>query len=91
MHSSTSSYIALQNLYRGQYREDLGRFREILSGVLEKAEMTSDTIPEEEVDGFVKFTGGVGIITGTSLRNRKEIKGTLRETIGQCQTPATGR
>ena len=82
MHSSTTSYIALQNLYKAQHLADLAAYRSLLRKVLEKVGLSGDAIPEEEVEGFVKGSGGVSIINGSALRERKEIKGSLRELIG---------
>ncbi|WVQ97631.1 hypothetical protein IAU59_004745 [Kwoniella sp. CBS 9459] len=81
MHSSTTSYIALQNLYKAQYQTDLARFRELLSGVLAKIGLPEDSIPVEEVEGFVKNVGGVGIIKGRALRDSKEGKGAIESEV----------
>ncbi|WVR06064.1 hypothetical protein IAU60_003092 [Kwoniella sp. DSM 27419] len=75
MHSSTTSYVALQNLYKSQYRSDLSTFRGLLAEVLRQIGLPEDAIPDEEVEGFVKNVGGVGMIKGRPLRESKEGKG----------------
>ncbi|KAE8542925.1 hypothetical protein D1P53_000988 [Cryptococcus gattii VGV] len=77
MHSSTTSYVALQNMYKTQYRTDLKQFKYLLSEVLQNVGLPADTVPDEEVEGFVKNVGGVGIIKGTSLSGSKNIRGLL--------------
>jgi amyloid beta precursor protein binding protein 1 len=86
MHSSTTSYIALQNLYKAQAVEDGERFREILAGVLEKAGVEREGVTEEEIDGFVRNAGGVGIIKGRPLKDAKELKGLSAEVIGELRS-----
>ncbi|WVF70271.1 hypothetical protein IAT40_005060 [Kwoniella sp. CBS 6097] len=83
MHSSTTSYIALQNLYKAQYQADLARFRSLLSEVLGKIGLAEDSIPIEEVEGFVKNIGGVGIIRGRALRESKEGAGAIQTEIAE--------
>ncbi|KIR38806.1 amyloid beta protein binding protein 1 [Cryptococcus deuterogattii 99/473] len=77
MHSSTTSYVALQNMYKTQYRTDLKQFKYLLNEVLQNVGLPADTVPDEEVEGFVKNVGGVGIIKGTSLSDSKNIRGLL--------------
>jgi amyloid beta precursor protein binding protein 1 len=83
LHSSTTAYIALQNLYKAQYQADLARFKELLAGVLEGLGLPPDAIPDEEVEGFVKNTGGMAIVKGRPLRESKEAKGLLAEAISE--------
>jgi amyloid beta precursor protein binding protein 1 len=83
MHSSTNSFIALQNLFKGQYIADLERFRGLLSDVLAGLGLSADAIPDDEVEGFVKNTGGVAIVKGRPLRESKEVKGLLPKAIGE--------
>jgi len=83
MHSSTTSYIALQNLYRAQASADLQKYKHILAGVLAKIGLDSEIISQEEIEGFVKNSGGVEIIQGSKLRDSKEVSGLLKEVIGQ--------
>ncbi|OCF37667.1 amyloid beta protein binding protein 1 [Kwoniella heveanensis BCC8398] len=83
MHSSTTSYIALQNLYKAEYQADLAKFRDLLSGVLTRIGLPDDSIPLEEVEGFVKNVGGVGIIKGRALRGSKEGKGLIEDEIAE--------
>ncbi len=44
--------------------------------------LDKETVSVEEVEGFVKNAGGVGIVVGSSLRVSKKIGGGLREMIG---------
>ncbi|WWD09605.1 hypothetical protein V865_007733 [Kwoniella europaea PYCC6329] len=85
MHSSTTSYVHLQNLYKKEYQSDLARFKSLLAEVLQKIGLEDGTIPDEEVEGFVKNVGGVGIIKGTPLRERKEGKGLIAQSIADYQ------
>nr|XP_019049437.1 amyloid beta protein binding protein 1 [Kwoniella bestiolae CBS 10118]OCF28367.1 amyloid beta protein binding protein 1 [Kwoniella bestiolae CBS 10118] len=85
MHSSTTSYVHLQNLYKKEYQTDLARFKQLLSEVLGNIDLEDGTIPDEEVEGFVKNVGGVGIIKGTPLRASKEGKGLITEQIKEYQ------
>ncbi|KIR52891.1 amyloid beta protein binding protein 1 [Cryptococcus gattii Ru294] len=77
MHSSTTSYVTLQNMYKTQYRTNLKQFKYLLSEVLHNVGLPADTVPDEEVEGFVKNVGGVGIIKGTSLSDSKNVRGLL--------------
>ncbi|ODN77962.1 hypothetical protein L202_05055 [Cryptococcus amylolentus CBS 6039] len=77
MHSSTESYVALQNMYKAQHQADLAKFKELLAQVLEKVGLPVESVPADEVEGFVRNVGGVGIIKGTSLRESKDGKGLL--------------
>ncbi|WVN89131.1 uncharacterized protein L203_104347 [Cryptococcus depauperatus CBS 7841] len=72
MHSSTVSYVALQNLYKAQFQTDLTRFKALLNENLRKIGLSEDSIPDDEVQGFVKNVGGVGIVRGTALKESKE-------------------
>ncbi|KAK8866119.1 hypothetical protein IAR55_001270 [Kwoniella newhampshirensis] len=81
MHSSTTSYIALQNLYKTQYQQDLSRFQALLVAVLNNVGLPEDAIPQEEVESFVRNVGGVGVIKGTPLRESREGKGALQDEI----------
>ncbi|KAL1413018.1 hypothetical protein Q8F55_000767 [Vanrija albida] len=81
MHSSTGSYVALQNLYKQQHLHDLAKFTELLAGVLQSIGLPSDAIPDEEVESFVKNVGGVGIVHGSPLRAAKEYSGAMKERI----------
>ncbi|OWT36091.1 amyloid beta protein binding protein 1 [Cryptococcus neoformans] len=74
MHSSTAHYVALQNMYKAQYQADLKQFRSLLSEVLQNVGLPTDTVPDEELEGFVKNVGGVGIIKGTPLSDSKNIR-----------------
>lgn len=82
MHSSTTSYVALQNMYKTQYRTNLKQFKYLLNEVLQNVGLPADTVPDEEVEGFVKNVGGVGIIKGTSLSDSKNIRGLLLTELG---------
>ncbi|KAK4684019.1 NEDD8-activating enzyme E1 regulatory subunit, partial [Tremellales sp. Uapishka_1] len=84
MHSSTTSYIALQNLYRAQAATDLQQFKSLLAGVLQQVGLPVDAIPTEEIEGFVKNAGGVGIVKGRPLRESKEARGGLREVLAEA-------
>ncbi|OCF74002.1 amyloid beta protein binding protein 1 [Kwoniella mangroviensis CBS 8886] len=85
MHSSTTSYVHLQNLYKKEYQSDLARFKTLLAEVLQEIGLEDGTIPDEEVEGFVKNVGGVGIIKGTPSRERKEGKGLIAQSIADYQ------
>lgn len=82
MHSSTTAYIALQNLYKEQHKADLAKYRSILSTVLESIGLPADAIPDGEVEGFVKNSSGVAIIKGTALQGRQEVGSKIKEIIG---------
>ncbi|RXK39228.1 amyloid beta protein binding protein 1 [Tremella mesenterica] len=87
MHSSTTSYIVLQNLFKRQHRSDLQLFRQTLSSTLEKIGLPEDAIPDQEVEGFVRNIGGVGIVKGSSLSERRELKGLIVSTIEESFAP----
>ena len=79
MHSSTTSYVALQNLYRAQFNDDFARFKQVLSATLERVGLSDDAIPADEVESFARNSGGVQIIKGRPLRESKEFKGLAME------------
>jgi len=54
MHTSTASYINLQNLYKKQAMADAVLFRECLGQVLLEAGLESEAISGEDADEFVK-------------------------------------
>lgn len=81
MHSSTISYVQLQNLYREQFKSDLAEFRAILDGILVGFELPADVIPDEEIEGFVRNSGGVAIVKGRELSATKESNVILSEII----------
>jgi len=83
MHSSTTAYIALQNLYKDQHKSDLAKFRTILASVLDEVGLPADAIPDDELEGFVKNSSAVAIIKGTPLRESKEGGARLKEAIGK--------
>ncbi|WWC86452.1 uncharacterized protein L201_001329 [Kwoniella dendrophila CBS 6074] len=85
MHSSTASYVHLQNLYKKEYQSDLARFKGLLFQTLEKIGLDEGSIADEEIESFVKNVGGVGIIKGTSLRESKEGKGLIAKSIEEYQ------
>ncbi|EIW72572.1 hypothetical protein TREMEDRAFT_58742 [Tremella mesenterica DSM 1558] len=87
MHSSTTSYIVLQNLFKRQHQSDLQLFRQTLSSTLEKIGLPEDAIPDEEVEGFVRNIGGVGIVKGSFLRERRELKGLIVSIIEESFAP----
>lgn len=71
MHSSTSSYIALQNLYKAQFNDDLVRYKTALSVTLASIDLPQNTIPDEEVESFARNVAAVNVVKGRSLRDRK--------------------
>ena len=83
MHSSTTAYIQLQNLYKDQYRADLAEFRAVLDDVLSKVGLPSDIIPIEEIESFVKNSSGVAIVKGTPLAEDDAGRARLKEAIGE--------
>lgn len=85
MHSSTSSYITLQNLYKAQFQTDLELYRKHLTIVLQGLGLPEDAVPSEEVESFVRNTGGVAVIKSTALRERKDIKGAIAEQVCKCR------
>nr|XP_018267361.1 amyloid beta protein binding protein 1 [Kwoniella dejecticola CBS 10117]OBR89519.1 amyloid beta protein binding protein 1 [Kwoniella dejecticola CBS 10117] len=85
MHSSTTSYVHLQNLYKQEYQSDLKRFKRLLSQTLQNIGLEEETIPDEEVESFAKNVAGVGIIKGTPLRQGKEGKGLIVRAIEDYQ------
>lgn len=82
MHSSTTAYIALQNLYKYQHRSDLAEYNSVLAAVLERLGMSADIIPEEEVESFVKNSSAVAIIKGSSMRESKQPGEKLQKVLG---------
>jgi amyloid beta precursor protein binding protein 1 len=74
MHSSTKTYVTLQNIYKEQYQADLAKFTTILASVLAEAELPPDTVPASEIESFVKNIGGVDVIKGSSLVQAKTAK-----------------
>lgn len=88
MHSSTISYVQLQNLYREQFKSDLAEFRAILDGILVGFELSADVIPDEEIEGFVRNSGGVAIVKGRELTATKESNDILSEIVGESITPS---
>lgn len=69
-------------MYKTQYRTNLKQFKYLLNEVLQNVGLPTDTVPDEEVEGFVKNVGGVGIIKGTSLSDSKNIRGLLLTELG---------
>ena len=82
MHSSTKSYIALQNLFKVQYQADLAKFNAFVIDTLSAVGLPADSIPNEELENFVKGSGSVGIVKGSNLRESKQGNEKLREAIG---------
>ncbi|KAL7419270.1 hypothetical protein Q5752_006107 [Cryptotrichosporon argae] len=87
MHSSTTSYVALQNLYKQQFKHDLGVYSGILEKVLERVGLPADAVPSEEVEGFARNVAGVGMVKGNALKDVKGVRGALRELIVNEVTP----
>lgn len=87
MHSSTKSYVTVQNLYKQQHLHDLARFSELLGGVLESIGLPHDAIPVSEVESFVKNVAGVAIIKGTPLKDAKAYEGAMKEHISEPLAP----
>ena len=83
MHSSTSSYITLQNLFKAQHLADLTEFRSILAEVLGALGLPIEAVSEEEVESFVKGAGSVGILRGSPLIEGKGENGLLRNAVGK--------
>ena len=83
MHSSTTSYITLQNLFKAQHLADLSEFRSVLAQVLESLGLPIEAVSEEEVERFVKGAGSVGIIKGSPLAETKERNDLLDHAIGE--------
>ncbi len=87
MHSSTSSYIALQNLFKAAHQSELTEFRSLLEGVLGNISLPADAISNEEIESFVKGTGFVAIIKGSPLREGREGNERLQEALGMSSRP----
>lgn len=83
MHSSTESYIKLQNLYRAQHRHDLESFQTSLRAVLADIGLPADTIDPSEVEAFVRNTNGVAVVKGSPLSERRKIAGELKARCGE--------
>ena len=88
MHSSTTAYIALQNLYKDQHRADLAEYQTVLAAVLDRLGMMPDTIPAEEVEGFVRNSSAVAIIKGCPLQASKQPDDKLRKVLGESSRRA---
>lgn len=67
MHSSTTSYIALQTLYRDQTRADVESFNLALAKTLQSVGLPEDAIAQEEVDSFVKNCHHLKVVRGSPL------------------------
>jgi amyloid beta precursor protein binding protein 1 len=81
MHSSTASYIALQNLFKQQFLEDLARFKANLAETLATIGLAENAIPDEEVENFARNVTAVGIIKGSPLVERKRVGDLTKQTI----------
>lgn len=81
MHSSTASYIALQNLFKQQFLLDLQRFKLDLAHTLSTVGLADNAIPDEEVENFARNVAAVGIVKGTALSERKRIGELTKQTI----------
>lgn len=79
MHSSTSSYIELQNLFKAQFNDDLARYKLALNATLKSIDLAEDAIPNDEVESFARNVSAVDIVQGTSLAERKGINSALTE------------
>ena len=88
MHSSTTAYIALQNLYKDQHRSDLAEYQTVLAAVLDRLGMMPDAIPAEEVEGFVRNSSAVAIIKGSPLQASKQPDDKLRKVLGESSRRA---
>ena len=67
MHSSTTSYIALQTLYRDQSRADLSAYKLALDETLQRAGLPEDAIEQEEIESFVKNCHYLKVVRGSPL------------------------
>jgi amyloid beta precursor protein binding protein 1 len=87
MHSSTTAYITLQNLYKEQHRADLAECKAILTGILNGVGLPADVIPDDEIENFVRNSSAVAIIKGRPLRGSKEGGPSLKEAMGELYDP----
>lgn len=83
MHSSTESYLALQNLYKSRARSDLLAFQTCLEKVLKDIGLEPNSIDQAEVEGFVKNTSGVAVVKGVPLGARRAVTGELKNRAGE--------
>ncbi|ORX37378.1 hypothetical protein BD324DRAFT_625903 [Kockovaella imperatae] len=83
MHSSTESYITLQNMYKRQYQSDLAEYKSVLDKVLDSVGLPSGAVPVTEIESFVKNSGGVDIVNGSPLSAQRDVKGLTREAINE--------
>ncbi|KAK1925463.1 putative ubiquitin-activating enzyme subunit [Papiliotrema laurentii] len=83
MHSSTTAYITLQNLYKEQHRADLAEYKAILTGILNGVGLPADVIPDDEIENFVRNSSAVAIIKGRPLRGSKEGGPSLKEAMDE--------
>jgi amyloid beta precursor protein binding protein 1 len=81
MHSSTASYIALQNLFKQQFLLDLQRFKLDLAHTLSTVGLADNAIPDDEVENFARNVAAVGVVKGTALSERKRIGELTKQTI----------
>ena len=84
MHSSTTSYIALQSLYKEQYQADLEEYRQVLVRVLDGLGLPTIAVSEGEIEGFAKNSAGVAIVKGRPLVSASGSDETLKEAISRC-------
>lgn len=87
MHSSTTSYIALQTLYRDQARADLERYQHALSEILHTVGLPEDAIAQDEIESFVKNSHHLKVVRGSALVGdlSKEM-----EVVGQYHAAISG-
>jgi amyloid beta precursor protein binding protein 1 len=79
MHSSTTSYVTLHNLYKVEFQSDLNNFTTILHQLLSDIGLSLEAVTAEEIESFARGVGGVGIVSGTSLRGRESGEGIRKE------------
>ncbi|GAA5895368.1 hypothetical protein JCM6882_006233 [Rhodosporidiobolus microsporus] len=71
MKSSSSSYVALQQLYKTKAREDRDEVRRLLRELCARLGVEEDRVKEEEVESFVKHAAWVKVVRGRSLKEEE--------------------
>ena len=68
-------------MFKRQYLADLAEYQQILSLVLQRVGLSSDSISDEEIQNFVKNSAGVDIVNGTALSGQRDPSGLTKEII----------
>lgn len=82
MHSSTNSYVAIQNLYKAQAQKDMNLFSQCLEETLNELGLEADAISEEDAGNFIKHSQMLLCERGRELKldlRKEDVEGDLCE------------